>query len=120
MNPDAYYGYKAQKEYSDSMRDAAIANAIANVAAAFIASDRFTGPRTGIAPPPAPVVTQPQGRYEIRREKVGGGYYERSEVWVPEQVDSATGRVIEGHNETVRQWVPEVWQETQVWVQPHP
>jgi hypothetical protein len=89
---------------------------VANVVGTLITSTLAPPPQPTqiiVTPPPAPV-----GRYETRRTKVGGGYHERVEVWVPDRVDSRTGAVIEGHYETQRRWVPEVWQETQVWVSP--
>lgn len=134
-HPDAYYGYKADKEYADAMRDAAIAGAVGNVVSAIVTSQSVrTQPPVYVqsapaytqpAPvyqqaPPAPVYVQPSpmGHYETRREQVGGGYYERQQVWVPESVDPRTGNVVEGHYETVKKWVPEVIQETRVWVAP--
>lgn len=108
--------YKIEKERADAYRDAAIVGAVANVVGALITSTLAPPPQPTqviVTPPPAPV-----GHYETRRIKVGGGYHERVEIWVPDRVDSRTGAVIEGHYETQRRWVPEVWQETQVWVGP--
>lgn len=114
--------YKIEKERADAYRDAAIVGAVANVVGALITSTLAPPPQTVVVQSAPPVVRTPVpapvGRYETRRTKVGGGYHERVEVWVPDRVDPNTGSVIEGHYETERRWVPEVWQETQVWVGP--
>ena len=134
-NPDAYYGYKGDKEYADAMRDAAIAGAVGNVVSAIVSSQSVRTPvpvyaqpapvyaqpaPTYVQPAPAPVYVQPSplGHYETRREVVGGGYYQREQIWIPESTDPQTGNVIEGHYATAKRWVPEVVQETRVWVAP--
>ncbi len=126
---DSYYRNKAAEEYSDSMRDAAIVNAVGNVVTAIVQTQGMQTQVPGYvqqAPAyvqPAPqaqtyVQPSPMGRYETRREVVGGGYYERDQIWVPESRDPRTGHIIEGHHEYVKRWVPEVIQETRVWVAP--
>lgn len=125
---DSYYRHKSDEEYADAIRDAAIAGAVGNVVSAIVSSQSVRTPVPTYAqpaptyaqpaPPPAYVQPSPTGYYETRREVVGGGYYERSQVWVPDQRDPRTGHIIEGHYETVRRWVPEVIQETRVWVAP--
>lgn len=132
---NSYYHHKSQEEYADAYRDAAIANAVGNVVSAIVSSPSVRTPvpayvqQTPVYTQPAPVYTQPApaqtyvqpnplGHYETRREQVGGGYYQREQIWVPEARDPRTGNIVEGHYETVKRWVPEVIQETRVWVAP--
>ncbi len=115
-----HYAYRADRAYADAIVDAAIIGSVGNVVSSIIDSGRPV-----IAAPPvvvsqAPVVALPPGHYEIRKVRVGGGYYEQSKVWVPERLDPQTGVTTEGHYEVQRRWVPEVWEDQQVWVQPHP
>jgi len=128
----AHERQRADEEYADAIRDSAIAGAVSNVVSAIVTTQGRTAvpvyaqPQPVYTQPapvytqPAPVYTQPSplGRYETRREKVGGGYYERQQILVPESRDPQTGNIIESHYETVRKWVPEVYQETEVWVAP--
>ncbi|NUM54877.1 MAG: hypothetical protein HUU46_14620 [Candidatus Hydrogenedentes bacterium] len=123
---NSYYQHKSNEEYADAMRDAAIANAVGNVVSAIVSSPSVRTPvpayvqQAPVYTQPAPAYVQPSptGRYETRREVVGGGYYEREQIWVPEARDPRTGYIVEGHYETVKRWVPEVIQETRVWVAP--
>jgi hypothetical protein len=140
---NSYYRNKSDEEYADAIRDAAIANAVGNVLTAVVSATSvrtqppgyvqavpgYVQPAPAYAQPaPPPVYTQPApptyappapgGQYETRREVIGGGYYTREQIWVPEARDPRTGNIVEGHYETVRRWVPEVIQETQVWVSP--
>lgn len=138
---DSYYRNKSDEEYADAIRDAAIANAVGNVLTAVVSATSVRtqppgyvqqtpgyvqpapvyappAPAPAYAPPPTYAPPTPSGRWETRREVVGGGYYAREQIWVPEARDPRTGNIVEGHYETVRKWVPEVIQETQVWVTP--
>jgi len=130
---DSHNRYRADEQYSDAIRDAAIANAVGNVVSAIVQTQSVrTQPpayvqQAPVYAQPAPAYSQPsrtyvapspQGYYETRREIVGGGHYEREQIWVPESRDPRTGHFVEGHNETVRRWVPEVIQESRVWVAP--
>lgn len=132
---NSYNHHKSQEDYADAMRDAAIAGAVGNVVSAIVQSPAITGQtpvyvqRQPVYTQPAPIYTQPApaptyvqpsplGRYETRREVVGGGYYEREQVWMPESRDPQSGNIVEGHYVTVKKWVPEVVQETRVWVAP--
>lgn len=132
---NSYNHQKSQSDYADAMRDAAIAGAVGNVVSAIVQSPAITG-QTPVyvqqqpvyaqpapvyrQPAPAPTYVQPNplGRYETRREVVGGGYYEREQVWMPESRDPQSGNIVEGHYVTVKKWVPEVVQESRVWVAP--
>ncbi len=138
---NSYNQQKSQEDYADAMRDAAIAGAVGNVVSAIVQSPAITGQtpvyvqRQPVYSQPAPVYSQPApvytqpapapyvqpnplGRYETRREVVGGGYYEREQVWMPESRDPQSGNIVEGHYVTVKKWVPEVVQESRVWVAP--
>lgn len=132
---NSYNHHKSQEDYADAMRDAAIAGAVGNVVSAIVQSPAITGQtpvyvqRQPVYSQPAPVYTQPApaptyvqpsplGHYEKRREVVGGGYYEREQVWMPESRDPQSGNIVEGHYVTVKKWVPEVVQESSVWVAP--
>ena len=126
------YGRNHHDEFADAYRDAAIANAvvglvgvIANAACqprpVAVAAPAYAAAPVYAAAPAyaaAPVVVQPAGHYEVRRTLVQEGYYENTQVWVPEYNDPATGTIVAGHYETHKRFVPPVYQETQVWVAP--
>ncbi len=100
---------------SDAYRDAMIADSIVRIVGIIA-----TAPRTQaryVAPGPYVAAPSP-GHYETRRVIVRAGYWQEEQVWVPEWQDPSSGSVVAGHYETHKRWVPEVYEETQVWV-PH-
>lgn len=113
------YDYRRHDDdMADAYRDAAIANAVVGLVGILVNAAVQPQP-VAVATPAytaAPVVVQPAGHYEVRRTLVREGYYEATQVWVPEYLDQATGTIIAGHYETHKRWVPPVYQETQVWV----
>lgn len=97
------YLYGRDEHISDSYRDAAIANAIANVFGAILMST--TQPQVVV--PVTPV-------YETQQVLVREGYDVSEKVWVPEYFDSATRTRVEGHYEMHSRWVPPVYETRQV------
>lgn len=102
--------YRADKEYADAMRDAAIANAIVGVVG--IIADAATGPQMVVRQPC--VAPAPAPEYRVERVLVQEGRYEEYRVWVPDRYDRATGEIVKGHYETRQRYVPEVWEERYV------
>lgn len=111
-----YYQYRAEKEMADAYRDAAIVNAVAGLVGVVVQSSVQREALRTAVPAQSVAVAQPAGYYETQRVMVQEGRYESRSVWVPERMDPATGAVIEGHYETHRQYVPPVFEESQVWV----
>lgn len=110
----AKYRYKAEEAHADAYRDAAIANAVVGLVG--IIAESATANRRPVYA--APVQVAPSGHYETQRVIVQQERYEAREVWVPEQRNTRTGEIIDGHYEVHKRLVPAVYQETQVWV-PH-
>lgn len=121
-----------EEDYYKLERDRMLTGAVVNVVGMIAASQAqryHTQAYPPVAPyppvascpppafPPAPVCPAPAGHYETRRVMVSDGHYADVRVWVPEYRDPATGAIVVGHYETHRNWVPPVYQETQVWVQ---
>ena len=114
-----------EDDYNKLQRDQMITSAVVNVVGIIAASQAQKYQAQAYAPAyapapcvaPAPVyVPQPAGHYETRRTEVQPGGYTTVQVWVAEFRDPHTGAIIDGHYETHRNWVPPVYQETQVWV----
>lgn len=115
-----------EEDYYKLERDRMLTGAVVNVVGMIAATQaqRYQTQAYPVAPvyaTPAPVyapapVCPPRGHYETRREMVSDGHYADVRVWVPEYRDPATGVIVVGHYETHRNWVPPVYQETQVWV----
>jgi len=102
--------YRADKEYADAMRDAAIANAIVGVVGIIAEAAAAPQPvvqQPYVAPAPAP-------QYRVERVLVQEGRYEQYQVWVPDTYDRTSGETIKGHYETRERYVPEIWQERHV------
>ncbi len=132
--------YDSDKAYAEAFRDAAIANAVASVVgviatAPYGAYGRGYGsvyavpygrPGAVAVAPPIPVApaappmayAPPAGHYETERVLVREGHYEEYQVTVPDMRDARTGDLVRGHTEIRQRYVPEVWQERQVWVTP--
>ena len=60
---------------------------------------------------------RPNGHYERQHILVKPGYYETYRVWVPKQRDRKLHMKIYGHHETRQRWIPDVYEDRDVWVE---
>ena len=91
--------------YADAYRDVGLANAMVNLLGVIVTAGQQY-PRQ-----------QPAGQHVTERVLVKEGHYETYEVQIPPVFDRHTGQQVGGgYTETRTRWVPEVWQERQVWV----
>ncbi len=93
------YRYGSDREYARAYRDAAIAQAVAEVISAVVIGAQ----QQRCAAPAAPA-------YQQQNVLVREGYYRETRVWVPDAYHPATGTVVKGHYEVHRQWVPPVYE----------
>ncbi len=100
------------KEYAKAHRDASIANAVAMVLTAAITSSQQCRQRQVQAAP------QPTGQYVTERVLIREGHYEQYQVHIPPVYSRTTGQQVGGgYAETRTRYIPDVYDERQVWVQ---
>ncbi len=107
---DRHRRHDADREYRRTQRDAIIANAIVDVVGIIANSSTYARPPVYTAPAPT------YGHYEIHRVLVREGYYEQSQVWIPDRYDPVRRVTVLGHYETRQRYVPPVYEERRVWV----
>lgn len=116
-NGGHHNGHHNDDDYARAYRDVGIANAIVDLVG--VATTAAYGPRYYA---PAPIaVGEPYpapscGYYRIERVLVCPGHHEDYRVWVPETRDHC-GRVYGGYYEVQQRWIPDRYEERQVWVE---